>query len=68
MDPETRIQVLDTISELADASKEQRGAFIRDERVLIAWTDDLDHIVPLCKEFEQKVRRTGSLVDSALTK
>jgi hypothetical protein len=43
------------MSDLGDASKEQRGAFIRDERVLIAWTDDLDQIVPLCKEFEQKV-------------
>lgn len=41
--------------DLANASKEQRGAFIRDECVLVVWTDDLDHIVPLCKEFEQKV-------------
>jgi hypothetical protein len=55
LDPATQIQVLDSMPDLAGASKEQRGAFIRDERVLVVWTDDLDHIVPLCKEFEQKL-------------
>jgi hypothetical protein len=55
LDPATQIQVLDAMPDLAGADKEQRGAFIRDERVLVVWTDDLDHIVPLCKEFEQKL-------------
>jgi hypothetical protein len=27
----------------------------RDERVLVAWTDDLNSIVPLCHEFEDKL-------------
>jgi hypothetical protein len=43
------------MSFLHEASKDQRGAFIRDERVLVVWTDDLHQIVPLCKEFEQKL-------------
>jgi hypothetical protein len=43
------------MADVAGASKEQRGAFVRDERVLVAWTDELDQIVPLCKEFEHKV-------------
>lgn len=41
--------------DVAGAVKEQRGAFVRDERVLVCWTDDLDSIVPLCKEFESKL-------------
>jgi hypothetical protein len=41
--------------DVAAADKEQQGAFVRDERVLVVWTDDLDHIVPLCKDFEQKL-------------
>jgi hypothetical protein len=55
IDAKTRIQVLDTMVDVAGADKEQQGAFIRDERVLVAWTDELDFIVPLCKEFEQKL-------------
>jgi len=55
LDAYTQIQVLETMAHLPTADKEQQGAFIRDERVLITWTDDLDHIVPLCKEFEDKL-------------
>ncbi|KAJ7704828.1 glycosyl transferase family group 2-domain-containing protein [Mycena rosella] len=40
---------------LPQAEKEQCGAFIRDERVLSVWSDDLDHIVPLCSDFEEKL-------------
>lgn len=29
----------------------------RDERVLVVWSDDLDHIVPLCSEFEEKLMK-----------
>ncbi|RDB21975.1 hypothetical protein Hypma_011029 [Hypsizygus marmoreus] len=57
IDINTRIQVLDTVSHLPKADKEQCGAFIRDERVLIVWSDDLDHIVPLCAEFEEKLMK-----------
>jgi hypothetical protein len=29
----------------------------RDERVLIVWADELDRIVPLCAEFEEKIMK-----------
>ncbi|KAF8063422.1 glycosyl transferase family group 2-domain-containing protein [Lyophyllum atratum] len=57
LDTNTRIQILDTVSHLPKADKEQCGAFIRDERVLIAWSDELDNIVPLCAEFEEKIMK-----------
>ncbi|KIM44070.1 hypothetical protein M413DRAFT_443129 [Hebeloma cylindrosporum] len=75
IDLNTRIQILDTISHLPKADKEQCGAFIRDERVLVVWSDDLDHIVPLCTEFEEKMMKlvwktrhhgpTSSIITSA---
>ncbi|KAF9484563.1 hypothetical protein BDN70DRAFT_797466 [Pholiota conissans] len=57
IDQNTRIQILDTISHLPKADKEQCGAFIRDERVMVVWSDDLDQIVPLCQEFEEKMMK-----------
>ncbi|KAJ4481261.1 glycosyl transferase family group 2-domain-containing protein [Lentinula aciculospora] len=55
LDVGTRIQVLETISQLPTADKEQCGAFIRDERVLIVWSDDLDNILSLCHDFDTKL-------------
>ncbi|CAG7848461.1 SubName: Full=Uncharacterized protein {ECO:0000313/EMBL:CCA73139.1} [Serendipita indica DSM 11827] len=55
VDKETRIQILDSIADLPTADKEQSAAFIRDERVLICWSDNLDGIIPTCKEFEDKL-------------
>ncbi|KAL0066289.1 hypothetical protein AAF712_006720 [Marasmius tenuissimus] len=55
LDARTRIQILETMSHLADADKEQCGAFVRDERVLVVWSDNLDNIVDLCSEFESKL-------------
>ncbi|KAF7290353.1 Glyco-trans-2-like domain-containing protein [Mycena chlorophos] len=52
---DTRIQILDTMAHLPQAEKEQCGAFLRDERVLIAWSDNIDDIVPLCADFEEKL-------------
>jgi hypothetical protein len=43
------------MADVAHADKEQQGAFVRDERVLVAWSDHIDGIVPLCKDFEQKL-------------
>ncbi|KAF8151650.1 glycosyl transferase family group 2-domain-containing protein [Crassisporium funariophilum] len=57
IDANTRIQILDSVNYLPKADKEQCGAFIRDERVLIVWSDDLDHVVPLCNEFEEKMMK-----------
>jgi cellulose synthase/poly-beta-1,6-N-acetylglucosamine synthase-like glycosyltransferase len=55
VDEDTRIQVLDNMSFLPRADKEQRGAFIRDERTLVVWTDNFDDIVPVFEEFEEKL-------------
>ncbi|KAH8105321.1 glycosyl transferase family group 2-domain-containing protein [Cristinia sonorae] len=71
IDKHTRIQVLGTMSWLPHADKEQCGAFIRDEKVLVVWAYNLDNIIPACKDFEEKMVRLAwnqrsSLVPSAL--
>ncbi|TCD64806.1 hypothetical protein EIP91_003618 [Steccherinum ochraceum] len=55
VDNDTRIQILETMSWLPRADKEQCGAFIRDERVLVVWAYNLDDIIPTCKDFEDKM-------------
>ncbi|KAF8891407.1 glycosyl transferase family group 2-domain-containing protein [Infundibulicybe gibba] len=55
VDQNTRIQVLETISQLPSAEKDQCGAFIRDERSLVLWSYSLENIMPLCKDFEEKL-------------
>ncbi|KAI0631811.1 glycosyl transferase family group 2-domain-containing protein [Trametes polyzona] len=55
IDDNTRIQVLDTMTLLGTADKEQCGAFIRDERVLVVWSYHLDTIIPTCRDFEDKL-------------
>ncbi|KAJ7364628.1 glycosyl transferase family group 2-domain-containing protein [Mycena albidolilacea] len=74
IDADTRIQILDSMDHLPQAEKEQCGAFLRDERVLVAWSDDIDTIVPLCADFEEKLmklvwraRTTASANPSILT-
>ncbi|KAJ3534694.1 hypothetical protein NM688_g7097 [Phlebia brevispora] len=55
VDADTRIQILSTMSWLPRADKEQRGAFIRDERVLVVWAYNFDDIIPTCRDFEDKL-------------
>ncbi|EKM60565.1 uncharacterized protein PHACADRAFT_110066 [Phanerochaete carnosa HHB-10118-sp] len=55
LDGDTRIQVLDNMTWLPRADKEQCGAFIRDERVLVIWSYNLDDIIPTCRDFEDKL-------------
>ncbi|KAI0327882.1 hypothetical protein GY45DRAFT_1372836 [Cubamyces sp. BRFM 1775] len=55
IDDNTRIQILDSITLLGTADKEQCGAFIRDERVLVVWSYQLDTIIPTCRDFEDKL-------------
>ena len=57
LDSNTRIQVLETISDLHVAEKDQCGAFIRDEQLLVIWEENIDEILALCKKFESKVLR-----------
>ncbi|KIL67128.1 hypothetical protein M378DRAFT_329332 [Amanita muscaria Koide BX008] len=55
IDQETRIQILDSIEQLPDAEKDSCAAFIRNERALILWSYNLDQIIPLYKDFEEKL-------------
>ncbi|KAI5123019.1 hypothetical protein M0805_007640 [Coniferiporia weirii] len=55
LDSNTRIQILDNMTRLPRADKEQCAAFIRDERVLVIWSDNLDSIIPVCRDFEDKL-------------
>ncbi|KAI6133008.1 glycosyl transferase family group 2-domain-containing protein [Pisolithus croceorrhizus] len=55
VDQNTRMQIIDSIVHLPAGEKEQCGAFIRDERVLVLWSDQLDNIIPLYRDFEDKL-------------
>ncbi|EIN05530.1 hypothetical protein PUNSTDRAFT_122407 [Punctularia strigosozonata HHB-11173 SS5] len=55
VDANTRIQIIETMMQLPQAEREQCGAFIRDERVLIVWSDSLDQIIPTCHDFEERL-------------
>ncbi|KAF8201059.1 glycosyl transferase family group 2-domain-containing protein [Mycena galopus ATCC 62051] len=55
VDANTRIQILDTMLLLPHADKEQCAAFIRDERVLVVWSESLDAIIPTCHDFEDRL-------------
>ncbi|KAG8221569.1 glycosyl transferase family group 2-domain-containing protein [Butyriboletus roseoflavus] len=57
VDANTRIQIMDTMVLLPHADKEQNAAFIRDERVLVVWADSLDTIIPIAREFEDRLIR-----------
>ncbi|KAI0764189.1 glycosyl transferase family group 2-domain-containing protein [Trametes elegans] len=64
IDDNTRIQVLDSITVLGTADKEQCGAFIlmngtlqRDERVLVVWSYQLETIIPTCHDLEEKLTK-----------
>ncbi|KAJ3511596.1 hypothetical protein NLJ89_g4008 [Agrocybe chaxingu] len=55
IDSNTRIQIIDTIDLLPQAEKDQCGAFVRDERAVVLWSYSLENIIPLCKDFEEKL-------------
>ncbi|KAH9946763.1 glycosyl transferase family group 2-domain-containing protein [Amylocystis lapponica] len=55
VDEDLRIQIVDTMLFLPRADKEQCAAFIRDERVLVVWSNNLDTIIPTCRDFEDKL-------------
>jgi len=55
IDQETRIQILDSMEQLPDAEKDSCAAFIRDERALVLWSYSLDQMIPLYKDFEEKL-------------
>ncbi|KXN84889.1 hypothetical protein AN958_11987 [Leucoagaricus sp. SymC.cos] len=55
VDANTRIQILDTMLHLPQADREQCAAFIRDERVMVIWSESLDRIVPACHDFDERL-------------
>ncbi|KAG1764063.1 hypothetical protein EV702DRAFT_1155002 [Suillus placidus] len=55
VDSNTHIQVLDSMFLLPQAEKDQNTAFIRDECVLIVWSDSLD--IPIARDFEDHLIR-----------
>ncbi|KAF8841492.1 hypothetical protein BDN67DRAFT_1010564 [Paxillus ammoniavirescens] len=57
VDANTRIQIIDTMVLLPQADKEQNAAFIRDERVLVVWSESLDTIIPIARDFEDRLIR-----------
>ncbi|KAI0036400.1 glycosyl transferase family group 2-domain-containing protein [Vararia minispora EC-137] len=57
VDANTRIQVIETMMLLPHADREQNAAFIRDERVLVVWTDDPVNIVATVNDFEERLIR-----------
>lgn len=52
IDENTRIQILDTIPQLARARKHQYAAFVRDEQVLCVWADHVEDVVPSAEALE----------------
>lgn len=73
VDVNTRIQIIDTMLQLPFADKEQCAAFIRDERVLVVWSNSLDTIIPVCQDFDASLikllwrsRPTGTATSSSL--
>ncbi|ODO03115.1 hypothetical protein I350_05960 [Cryptococcus amylolentus CBS 6273] len=55
IDENTRIQILDSIELLARARKHQYAAFIRSERALCVWADDVDMIVAAAETLEESL-------------
>ncbi|OSX62224.1 hypothetical protein POSPLADRAFT_1142647 [Postia placenta MAD-698-R-SB12] len=55
VDANTRIQIIETMMDLPTADKEQNAAFVRDERVLVMWSESIDTIIPMCHEFEERL-------------
>ncbi|KAF9447333.1 hypothetical protein P691DRAFT_776203 [Macrolepiota fuliginosa MF-IS2] len=55
VDANTRIQIIDTMLHLPQADREQCAAFIRDERVMVIWSENLESIVPTCNDFEERL-------------
>lgn len=55
LDQNTRIQILQSMDQLPQAEKDQCGAFIRDENAVVLWSYALEGMIPLCREFEEKL-------------
>ncbi|KAH8813575.1 hypothetical protein DL96DRAFT_1626385 [Flagelloscypha sp. PMI_526] len=57
LEASTRIQVLDSMAQIPQAEKERCGAFLRDERALVVWSDSVENIMNVVEELQQKLIR-----------
>ncbi|KAJ7734659.1 glycosyl transferase family group 2-domain-containing protein [Mycena metata] len=55
LDAETRIQVLARLADLPGVEKDQCGAFIRTPPSLVLWAPQVESLIPLAAEFEEKL-------------
>ena len=52
---DTRIQIIDTLGDLARARKHQYAAFVREEQALIVWADAANRIESYAMDLEKKI-------------
>ncbi|TYJ52433.1 hypothetical protein B9479_006974 [Cryptococcus floricola] len=55
LDVNTRIQILDDLSQLAGARKHQFAAFVRSEACLVVWADEVETLIPSAEALEQRM-------------
>ncbi|WVW78745.1 hypothetical protein I302_100705 [Kwoniella bestiolae CBS 10118] len=55
LDVNTRIQILDDLSQLAGARKHQFAAFVRAESCLVVWADEVETLIPSAEALEQRM-------------
>ncbi|WVQ83998.1 hypothetical protein IAT38_006143 [Cryptococcus sp. DSM 104549] len=55
LDVNTRIQILDDLSQLAGARKHQFAAFIRADACLVVWADEVETLMPSAEALEQRM-------------
>lgn len=55
LDANTRIQVIESVSHLGTARKNQYAAFVRDEAVLVVWADAVDELIPAAAKLEKSL-------------
>ncbi|ODN75346.1 hypothetical protein L202_06522 [Cryptococcus amylolentus CBS 6039] len=55
LDVNTRIQILDDLSQLAGARKHQFAAFVRSESCLVVWADEVETLIPSAEALEQRM-------------
>ncbi|WVR04424.1 hypothetical protein IAU60_001426 [Kwoniella sp. DSM 27419] len=55
LDVNTRIQILDDLSQLAGARKHQFAAFVRADSCLVVWADEVETLIPSAEALEQRM-------------
>lgn len=55
LDANTRIQILDDLTQLAGARKHQFAAFIRSESCLMVWANEVEALIPSAEALERRM-------------